>query len=500
VTSAAYDRFIERVKELQTSRAIEALLDWDQETYMPKRAAEDRSNQIALMAGLSHEKLTADELGDLLAQLEKENFSGDHIAETNVREVRREYDRAIKLPRSLVQEIAKTGTLAKDAWAQAREESDFSKFAAYLERLLDLKRQVADLIGWTTEPYDALMDEFEPGAKAAEVQRVFDAVTAEVVPLVAAIRNAPRQPDKSIRQRPCPIDKQAAFNRRIVDAMGLDFASGRIDVSTHPFCTGISPRDVRFTTRYNEHYLPMSLFGAMHEAGHALYEQGLEAAHTGTPMAQSVSLGIHESQSRFWENQVGRSRPFWQHFYRPLQEMFPSLADVALDDWVFVINTVEPSLIRVEADEVTYGLHIMLRFDLERKMLRNEIAIKDVPAAWNAGMKELLGITPPDDAQGCLQDIHWSMGMFGYFPTYALGNLYAAQFFAAARRAMPDLEEQLARGELLALREWLRENIHQHGKRYRANELIKVVTGSELSHQPFVDYLHAKFKPLYGLE
>jgi carboxypeptidase Taq len=499
VPTATYDQFIERVKELQTSRAVEALLDWDQETYMPKRAAEDRADQMALIVGLSHEKLTADELGELLGRLEAEGDGDDFVAATNVREVRREYERAVKIPKPLVQEIAKTSTLAKDAWVQAREESDFPKFAPHLERLLDLKRQVADLIGWTTEPYDALMDEFEPGAKAAEVQEVFDRVKAELVPLVAAIKDAPRQPDKSIRQSRCPREDQAAFNRRIVQAMGLDFEAGRIDVSTHPFCTSMSPRDVRFTTRYDEHYLPMSLFGVMHEAGHALYEQGLDAAHTGTPMAQSVSLGIHESQSRLWENQVGRSRAFWQRFYPQLQETFPSLADVPLDDWHFVINTVEPSLIRVEADEVTYGLHIMLRFDLERKMLQKQIAVEDVPAAWNIGMKQLLGITPPNDAQGCLQDIHWSMGIFGYFPTYALGNLYAAQFFAAAKRAMPDLEKRIARGELLPLREWLRENIHRHGKRYRANELVKVVSGNELSHRPFIDYLHAKFKPLYGL-
>ncbi|MFQ5805636.1 MAG: carboxypeptidase M32 [Phycisphaerae bacterium] len=499
LASATYAEFIERVKELQTSRAIEALLDWDQETYMPKRGAEDRANQLALIAGLSHEKLTADELGDLLARLESEGRDDDFVVATNVREVRREYGRAIKLPKSLVQDIAKTSTLAKAAWVEARQESKFSEFAPHLERLLDLKRQVADLIGWTTEPYDALMDEYEPGAKAAQVQEVFESVKAELVPLVAAIKDAPRQPDTSIRQRECPRERQEAFNRGIVEAMGLDFQAARIDVSAHPFCAGMSPRDVRITTRYDEHYMPMSLFGVMHEAGHALYEQGLDAAHAGTPMAQSVSLGIHESQSRLWENQVGRSRAFWQHFYPQLQAAFPSLADVALDDWHFVVNTVEPSLIRVEADEVTYGLHIMLRFDLERKMLQNEIAIRDIPAAWNAGMKELLGITPPDDARGCLQDIHWSMGIFGYFPTYALGNLYAAQFFAAARRALPELEEQIARGELLPLREWLRENVHRHGKRYRASELIKRVSGRELSHQAFIDYLHAKFKPLYRL-
>lgn len=499
VANAIYDEFIERVKDLSTTRAVEALLDWDQETYMPKRAAEDRANQIAMIAGLAHEKLTADELGTLLGRLEADGCGDDYAAATNLREVRREYDRAVKLPKALVQEIAKTSTLAKDAWVAARRDSQFSKFTPHLQRLLDLKRQVADLIGWETEPYDALMDEYEPGARAAEVQRVFDAVKAELVPLVAAIKDAPRQPDRSIRTRPCPRASQAAFNRQIVETMGLDLEAGRIDVSTHPFCTGLSPRDVRITTRYDENYMPMSLFGVMHEAGHALYEQGLDVAHNGTPMAQSTSLGIHESQSRLWENQVGRSRAFWQHFYPQLQEAFPALADVALDDWHFVINTVEPSLIRVEADEVTYGLHIMLRFDLERKMMRNEITVDDVPEAWNAGMTELLGVTPPDDARGCLQDIHWSMGIFGYFPTYALGNLYAAQFFDAAREALPDLAERIARGELLPLREWLRENVHRHGRRYRARELVKVVSGHELSHQPFIDYLNTKFKPLYGL-
>jgi carboxypeptidase Taq len=499
LASATYDEFIQRVKEIFTAGAIQELLDWDQQTYMPKRAAEDRGNQLALIAGLAHEKLTSDELGELLTRLEREDLSDDYVAATNVREVRREYDRATKVPKTLVQEIARASTLAKEAWTAARQESDFAKFAPHLERLLDLKRQVADHIGWDTEPYDALMDEFEPGAKAAEVQAVFDAVKAELVPLVAAIKEAPRHPDQTIRKRHCPRDAQEAFNRRIAEAMGLDFEAGRIDVSTHPFTVSMSPRDVRLTTRYDEHYMPMSLFAVIHEGGHALYEQGLDPAHTGTPMGQYISLGIHESQSRLWENQVGRSQAFWRHFYPPLQDAFPALADVPLEDWVFVINTVEPSLIRVEADEVTYGLHIMLRFDLERKMIRNELAVPDIPAAWNARMQNLLGITPPDDARGCLQDIHWSMGVFGYFPTYALGNLYAAQFFEAARRALPDLDEQLARGQLLPLRDWLRENIHRHGRRYRARELIKVVSGRELTHRPFVEYLHAKFKPLYGL-
>jgi len=500
VSSEVYSRFIERVKELNTTRAVQALLEWDQETYMPPRAAQDRARQVALLAGLAHAQLTSDELGGLLEQLERQGVGDDWAAKTNLREIRREYERAVRLPRSLVEEIARTSTLARNAWVQARKESRFPGFAPHLEKLLELKRQAADLIGWQTERYDALLDEFEPGAQAARIQRIFDAVRSELVPLVAAISQARRQPDRSIRRRHCPRDAQEAFNRRIVAALGFSFEAGRIDVSAHPFCTGLSPCDVRLTTRYDEQYLPMALFGVLHECGHALYEQGLDAAHTWTPMAQSVSLGIHESQSRLWENQVGRSRAFWQHWFPQLQQTFPSLADVSLDAWVFVINTVEPSLIRVEADEVTYNLHIMLRFDLERQMLEGRIAVRDIPQAWNAGMQALLGITPPDDARGCLQDIHWSMGIFGYFPTYALGNLYAAQFFAAAQRALPDLEQQLARGEVGPLREWLRQNIHRHGKRYRADELVRLVTGQALSPQPFISYLHAKYRPLYGLD
>lgn len=266
----------------------------------------------------------------------------------------------------------------------------------------------------------------------------------------------------------------------------------------HPFCAGAHPHDVRLTTRYNENYLPMSLFGMMHEAGHGLYEQGLDPQHAFTPMGISVSLGVHESQSRMWENLVGRSRPFWAHYFSQLQAAMPALAGVSLDDWYFAINAVRPSLIRVEADEVTYNLHIMLRFDLERQMIAGKLKVKDVPAAWNEGMKRLLGISPPDDAQGCLQDIHWSMGIFGYFPTYALGNLYACQFFQAASRDLPELDVQIARGELSPLRTWLRENIHSRGQRYRAAELVKVVTGEPLSHRPFIEYLSRKLKPLYG--
>lgn len=498
--SSTYERFVQRVREISTIGAIESLLEWDQETYMPRKAAADRADQLALLAGYGHERLISEEFGKLLEELQSRVEASDFAAATNVREMARRHQRAVRIPTALVQEIARATALAKDDWVAARRENHFAKFAPHLEKLLDLKRQVADHVGWNTEPYDALMDEFEPGAKAADIQAVFDQLRERLVPLVAEIAAAPRKPDTSILARECPRPAQEAFGRSVIEAMGFDFDAGRIDVSTHPFCSGRAPYDVRLTTRYDERYLPMSLFGSMHEAGHGLYEQGLPAEHRGTPMAYSVSLGIHESQSRMWENLVGRSREFWQHFHPMLQKTFPALADVSLDDWYFAINTVRPSFIRVEADEVTYTLHIILRFNLERRLIAGSLSVKDVPEAWNAGMKELLGITPSTNTEGCLQDIHWSLGIFGYFPTYALGNLYAAQFFNAARRAIPGLSEQIAAGKLRPLLEWLRANIHQHGMRYRAHELVRVVTGAELSHQPFVEYLNSKFRPLYGLQ
>jgi len=497
--SSTYDAFIRRVREMNTARSIESLLDWDQETQLPPRGTELRADQLSLIAGIVHERVVSPDLSKLLSELEKSGVGGDEGRTANLREVRRDVDRAVKLPTELVRSLAKATALAKDAWARARKESNFAKFAPHLQEIIDLKQEVARRVGYTTEPYDALMDEFEPGAKASEIQAVFDQLRPHLVELTKAIGSAPRKPDLSILERHCPKAAQAEFNRMISAAIGFEFEAGRIDISTHPFCSGLTPNDVRLTTRYDEKYMPMSLFGILHEAGHGMYEQGLPAEHYGTPLAQAVSLGIHESQSRMWENMVGRGRPFWQHFFPLIQKAMPSLADVSLDAWHFAINNVRPSLIRVEADEVTYGLHIMLRFDLERRMFRGEIAVKDVPAAWNDAMQRYLGISPPDDAHGCLQDIHWSLGIFGYFPTYQLGNMYAAQFFAAARRAIPDMDARLARGDCRPLLDWLRSNIHGHGRKYRAGDLVQRVTGSALSHEPYLAYLTGKYKPLYGL-
>lgn len=496
-----YETLLQRVRDIGHAYWIEALLDWDQETYMPPRAAAVRGDQLAFIAGVHHERLTSDELSGLLAACERDGVdrNGDPAAATNVRETRRIHERARRIPKQLVEEIARTTAVAKSVWSDARKANDFARFAPHLEKIVDLKRQVAEAVGYQDDMYDALLDEFEPGAKTAEVQRVFDAVRKELVPLVQAIKDAPRKPDTKLLERDAPVAAQRDFNQWLAGAIGFNFEAGRIDVSAHPFCTGMSPADVRLTNRYNERYLPTSIFGILHEAGHGLYEQGFVPERAGTPAGKSVSLGIHESQSRMWENLVGRSRPFWNFAYPKLQQSFPALTGVGVEEWYFAINAVRPSFIRVEADEVTYNLHIMVRFDLERRLLSGKLAIKDVPAAWNAAYKELLGIEPATDREGCLQDIHWSSGIFGYFPTYALGNLYAVQFFEAARKQLGDVQAQFARGEFAPLLSWLRKNIHEHGMRFNPTELVRHVTGAALTPAPYLDYLRAKFKPLYGI-
>ena len=493
-----YDTLIELVRETQTLASVQELLDWDQETYMPPNGVTARAEQLATLAKTTHERQTDPRIGELLDKID--GTLNDPLQAANLRETRRDYDRAVKIPSDLVARIAKAGSHAQKAWAKAREQSAFSKFEPHLVKLLDLKREVAELIGYEGEPYDALLDEFEPGERAETVAKVFADLRGPLSEFVRQIAEASSRPDESIVRREFPRPAQEAFARKLAEAVGFDFESGRIDVSTHPFCSGATPSDVRLTTRYNERHFSPAIFGVLHETGHGLYQQGLDSAHMFTPMGSAVSLGIHESQSRLWENMVGRSRAFWEHFYPDCRAAFPAaLGDVSLDRFVGAINAVQPSLIRVEADEVTYNLHIILRFELERAMVSGKLAVRDIPDAWNAKMQEVLGITPANDAEGCLQDIHWSFGAFGYFPTYALGNLYAAQFYAAAQRDLGDLTDQIRRGTFKNLLDWLRVNIHRHGQRYRAAELVERVTGKPLSTGPFLSYLRDKFAPIYGL-
>jgi len=497
--SDAYAHLMELVKDVGRLRAVGQLLDWDQETYMPPNGVKARAEQAALIAGIAHERLVADEVGSLLDQAVAAD--GDYVAQTNLRETRRTFDRAVKVPTKLVKEIAHTGALAKDAWVKARKESDFAKFAPHLERLVELKKQVAEHIGYETEPYDALMDEFEPGARSTQIEELFAELRAVTVSLLEKLAASPTKPDSSLLTRHFPRAKQEELSRKMAEWLNFDFDSGRIDVAVHPFCLTIGgPDDVRLTTRYMEDFLPGALFGTIHETGHALYEQGLPHEHMYTPMGEYVSLGIHESQSRLWENFVGRSQAFWDYHWEGVKAMFPeSLGHVSLEQFYAAINTVEPSLIRVEADELTYNLHIILRFEMERALFTNQLAVRDIPSAWNEKMKDLLGITPPNDSEGCLQDIHWSIGIFGYFPTYALGNLYAAQFFEQAEKDIPNLLVRIAGNDHKPLLEWLRKNIHRHGQRYRAAQLVEVVTGKPLSIKPFVDYVTEKFSTVYGV-
>ncbi len=493
-----YEQFIRSVREIGQLESAAALLDWDAEVNMPPNGLSIRAEQLSLLSRLVHERRTDPRLGDMIAKLE--GHAEDEVQATNLRETRRAYDRAVKIPAVLVERIARVTTVAKDAWARARKNNDFPAFAPHLAEIVDLKRQIADAVGYTSERYDALLDEFEPGMTSAEVSRLFAELRTPLAQFVQLLAAAPHQPDSSILSRRYPVEMQKLWSRQAAERIGFSFDSGRIDTSTHPFCSGTGPGDVRLTTRYYEDYFPAAVFGTLHEAGHGMYEQGLPTEHVFTPRGQAASLGIHESQSRLWENFVGRSLPYWRRFYPQCRVAFAeALGDVSLDQFYAAINAVRPSLIRVEADEVTYNLHIIVRFELERDLIDGRVAIDDVPQAWNAKMKDLLGVEPSSDAEGCLQDIHWSMGAIGYFPTYALGNLYAAQFHEAIRRTMPDFDAQIENGEFSSLLGWLRKNIHAHGQRYRPAELVQHATGAPPSVQPFIRYIQQKFRPIYGL-
>lgn len=480
-----------------------SVLGWDEQTYMPTGGAEHRANQLGLLAGLTHERRTSPRIGELLSALESGGQLGEPHGDlaANVREARRNWNRATKLPRRLVEELTRTTSLAQQAWKDARKDKKFAVFQPWLDKLIGLKREEAAAVGFAGGvPYDALLDEYEPGANSAEIEAVFRPLRDELVKLVAAIQSSGRQARSDLLERHYPIEAQQVFAEAAAKLIGFDFDRGRIDRSAHPFCSGFGPGDCRLTTRYHDHHFSSAFFGVLHEAGHGIYEQGLPAQSFGLPLGQSVSLGIHESQSRMWENFVGRSRAFWDYLYPHAQAAFPSaLTGVAPSDFYAAVNDVRPSFIRVEADEVTYNLHIMLRFELELKLLDGRLAAAEVPEVWNETFRNYFQITPPDDSLGCLQDVHWSAGLMGYFPTYALGNMYAAQLFETAGAALGDLQAQFAAGQFRPLKTWLNEQIHCHGRRYTAPELVEVVTGRPLSADPLVKHLWDKYAELYDL-
>jgi carboxypeptidase Taq len=498
-----------RLLEIQRISSAASLLGWDQETYMPAGGGAARADQISTLQGLAHQKLVDPQMEALLRQwidpasgqaVDGGADKWDEASRALLREVWRDFSRAQKLPSEFVIRLSRECSLAQQAWVTAREESRFERFLPRLRTILSLKRQEADYLGYKASPYDALLDIYEPNATVAMLDPLFDQLRAALVPLLQKVMASSVKIDDSFLYASYDTGRQLDFGRLVLTAMGYEFERGRLDLSAHPFTTSFHPSDVRVTTRVFEQELPACLFSCIHEGGHGLYEQGLDARYYGTPLCDAVSLGIHESQSRLWENCVGRSRPFWTFFYPVLQQTFPHpLKDVDLDRFHAAINRVRPSLIRVEADELTYNLHIMLRVEIERALIEGRLPPEELPALWRAKTREYLGIEPERDAEGVLQDVHWSMGSFGYFPTYTLGNLYAVQLYEQAGRDMPQLERDIAEGRLMGLRRWLEEKVHRWGRTFPPDRLIERVTGSPLRPEPFLRYLESKYYPLYRL-
>jgi carboxypeptidase Taq len=496
-----YPQLIARLAEIRNLRDAASVLEWDQQCYMPHGGAASRAEQLATLGKLTHGMFVADETARLLAGAEAEcaGLEAQSDERLTLRVVRRDFDKATKLPSSLVADLARSTAMAHGVWVKARRESDWAQFAPTVEHLLGLSRQVAEAHGYADRAYDALLDQYEPGMKTADVERVFDSLRPGLVALVQELAAAPPVDDSVLRRDYAPV-QQKAFGEFIAAKLGYDFERGRQDVAVHPFCTSFTRNDVRITTRFDQNWLPAALMGTIHETGHALYEQGLDPQDDHTPLSRATSLGFHESQSRLWENIVGRSRGFWQVYLPKLKEYFPGvLDDVDADRFYRALNRVQPSLIRVEADEVTYCLHIMLRFEMEKGLIDGSIPVKDVPAAWNAKMQDYLGVTPPNDAQGCLQDVHWSGASFGYFPTYALGTILSAQLFETATASDPAISSDLARGEFASLLEWLRVHVHRPGGRYLPAELVQRACGEPAQSRSYLNYLNSKFKDVYGL-
>ncbi len=498
----SYQQLCDHTRETALLGSIFSLLHWDERTLLPPEGASFRAEQITLLASLMHRRRTDPVIAEWLDELSDSPLAADPHSDTGtvVRRLRRTYEKQVKLPQRLVEEIARASVEGQQIWQRARAEDDFASFAPILKKIVELKREQSDAIGFDECRYDALLDDYEPEEKTSNVRRVLGGLRDDLVPVIKRIAESDRRPDLSILQRHFPGEAQQSFGRAAAEEIGFDFRCGRLDETVHPFCSGLTPGDTRITTRYDEGFFPSGFFSILHEAGHGMYEQGLRGDMFGLPPGESVSLGIHESQSRMWENQVGRSRAYWDYKFDAARQAFPdALRDVNPDEFFFAINDVRPSLIRVEADEATYNLHILIRFELEQDLIDDRLSVDDLPAAWNDKYESYLGIQPPNDADGVLQDIHWSGASIGYFSTYSLGNLYAAQFFATADKELGGLDAMFRRGDFDPLRKWLNENIHQQGECYSAAELVERVTGEPLSHRFLLDNLMSKLGPLYDL-
>lgn len=492
--------------EIKKLESIGSVLNWDQETYMPEGSGDIRAEHIAYLSSLAHSKHASEKFNSLLEEI-VDMETGEPLDKNIDAETKRlfyliwkNHRDAIALPLDFVEELSRHTAKSQQVWVKARQQNDYEVFAPYLEKMVQLKKQEAEYYGYETTPYDSLLDKYEPGMTSERITALFDELRGPLIRLVQNIKNSGTVINEKPLTRSFDVGKQWEFGLEVAKAMGYDFKHGRQDKSAHPFTISFHPTDVRITTRLQEDYFKTGIFATIHETGHALYEQGLAAADYGTPFGEPVSIGFHESQSRLWENYVGRSKQFWEYFYPILKQYFKKpLTGISMEQFYKMINTVTPSLIRVEADEVTYSLHIMLRFEIEKKLINENLSVKELPEVWDQMMEDYLGIRPEDYKDGVMQDIHWSMGGFGYFPTYALGNMYAAPIMNQAREEIPQLEEQIKTGNLLPLREWSLEKIHCKGQRLFAEELILNLTGSPLSAKPFLDYLEEKYSDIYKL-
>jgi carboxypeptidase Taq len=499
MSSNTFQRYLDKTRTISDLGAAAAVLNWDQETYMPQGAAHGRAEQVATLSALVHQMSVDGEYRGLIDELEAD-AALEEWEKHAVRESARDQRLALKLPEEHVRELAKATSLAHHAWKQARAESDFSIFAGSLAHLVELKRKEAAYYGFEENPYDALIDLYEPGMTVSQLRPVFERLQEGTRAILARITESGAKVDDAILYRHYDKDRQLRFARETVEKLGFDFNIGRVDLSAHPFCTSFGSSDVRLTTRVYADDMRTCLFGLIHEAGHGMYEQGFDPRFVRTPLAGGTSMGIHESQSLFWENMVSRGLPFWNWRFPALRDAFPeSLGDSSAVDFHRAINVVQPSFIRIEADELTYNMHIIIRFEIEEALINGTMEVADIPATWNRKMEQYLGIIPANDAEGCLQDIHWSFGGFGYFPSYTLGKLYAAMFYNQVKSEIPDIEDQIARGEFGPLLAWLREKIHRWGKAKRASELVMDICGKPLSEEAFLAYMTAKVEQVYGL-
>src|SRR6516225_3579982 len=485
----------EQMAQLADLRNVAQLLDWDQQTMMPPRGAPARAETVATVQRISHEMFVSDQTGRLLeaAETHLDGAAPESDDASLVRVVKRRWEKARRVPTELAADMARAASVGQQAWIVARSESDFASFLPYLERNFELVHRYIDCFDGFDCAYDPLIDDYEPGARTAEVTALFDELKSELLALLAATTEHADRVDDSVLHGDFPVDRQRKLVAWLLELMGFDRASWRIDDAVHPFAAGFGNQDVRITTRWDERFLPTSLYGAMHECGHGLYEEGVAQSLQRTPLGHAESLALHESQSRLWENMVGRGRPFCGVLAPQIAELFGGpVAGIDGEALYRAVNRVTPSLIRVEADEVTYSLHVVVRFELEQALIEGRLAIRDLPQAWNARYQEYFGLDVPDDAHGVLQDVHWAAGLIGYFPTYALGNLIAGQMFQRAHADLPDLDGQLSAGELHGLREWLRENVHRHGAKFTTAELLDRVVGGPIAVGPFVAYLKGK--------